>query len=177
MTRPSVERPDRLLRDLTSKYREHLADYRQWLTIANSASERLALEEFDEFLQLHEQKHVVTERLRAQERQLRSERDELSARLGLEEFTLAELGTVSPGLADGRSFAEAVDDWRQLLTQLNVVMQQVAKVERQTEDKLRQRLGSLTEAMSDARSTRRAVRAYNRPDADGHDGRFIDRRG
>lgn len=177
MARAPVEGPDRRLDHLVSKYRKHLDGYREWLTIASEANERLDGDELDGFLNLHEQKHVITERLRAEEGQLRLERDELSADLGLRQFTVEQLESAAQQMTDGESFAKTVASWRDLLAELNTVMQQVAKVERQTEDKLRRRLQSLTDAMSDTRSTRRAVRAYNRPEADGHDARFIDRRG
>lgn len=171
------ERPERLLGDLAANYREHLHDYERWLSLASRAKQKLEEDELDEFLELHQQKQVVAERLRKQEQQLRAERDELGARLNLRQFTLSELESATSLFSADGAFAKAVADWREVLSELNTAMEQVAKTERQTEQALRERLRSLGDAMSDARSTRQAVRAYNRPEVDAYDAQFIDRRG
>lgn len=177
MIQTSNERPEQLLGDLAANYRKHLYEYEKWLSLANRAKEKLEADQLDEFLQLHQQKQAIAERLRAQEQQLRSERDEVRGRLNLRELTLSELESATSLFAEDGAFAKAVADWRELLSDLNTSMEQVAKAERQIEQTLRERLSSLGETMSEARSTRQAVRAYNRPEADAYDAQFIDRRG
>lgn len=177
VTRTPVERPDRLLKELVGAYRRHLQRYERWLGMAESAEELLDGERLDEFLSLHEQKQAVAVELQEEEQRLRRQRERLTSSLGLESFTLQQLEAKAASLpeADSEAFQSVLNEWRGLLDELSAVMQKVAKAERQIEGKLREMLRTLLDSASDARTTRRAVRAYF-SDGEQQDARFIDRR-
>lgn len=177
MPKTADERPGRLLGDLASDYRKHLDQYETWLSLARRANAKLDEGEIDEFLQIHEEKQRISEGLREEESRLRNHRDAVQRKFGLARFTVRELEGAENLFDDEGTFALALADWRDLLDELSRAMREVAKAEKQTEQKLQRHLGSLSGAMSEARSTRRAVKEYNRPDADEHEARFIDRRG
>lgn len=176
MTHPPADGPEGLLEELTSSYRGHLRVYERWLHVAEQAVARLDAGELEQFLQVHEQKQLIADGLREQEVPLRHQRDHIAQHLQLEQFTVNELLTIAPSLPDKEAFIVAVQRWQKLLDDLSGVMQRVAKIERQIEVKLREHLRSLSDSVSDARTTRRAVRAYHHV-PEGDDARFIDRKG
>lgn len=175
MPQTERERPDYLLGNLAAEYRRHLHQYERWLLLAQRAEEKLDAGAIDEFLHIHQEKQNIIEQLRDEERRLRKERDAVRESLGLAQFTLKELEQTDRLFDSDGAFATALADWRELLDELSDTIEKVAKLEKQTETKLRQHLGSLSDAVVNTRSTRYAVQQYNKPEAGDQDARFIDR--
>lgn len=172
--RPAHE-PEKVLGGLLSLYERHLHSYDKWLSMARDAETKLDAGELDEFLNVHEEKQSVTEQLQKEDGRLRRERRHVTKALGLADFTLQQLDDAVTAMPDNRAFARVVAEWHRLLERLDRTMRQVAAVEKGIERKLRTHLRELSDSASNARTTRRAVRAYY-ADGEGHDARFIDRK-
>lgn len=166
-----------LLQELLSGYHDQLEHYRRWLNLAQQAKARVEDAELDEFLRLHGEKDEVSRRLRAHDKQLQQVREGLMAELRLERFTLTALEQAAARTPDAAVFSDLLTDFRELLGKLGAAMRDVELTERDTENRLRCRLESLRGGLKDVRTTRRATRAYNHPDPDSREARFIDHKG
>lgn len=166
-----------LLQQLVDGYQTQLKAYRRWLELAQQARVRVDDDDLDEFLRLHGEKDEVAGQLRLHEEQLRVQREHLRTQLELEQFTLSELERAQSRVQDPDAFKAVLDEFREMLDHLGAVMRDLEPVERETENRLRRRLRSLRGELKDVHSTRRATRAYNHPDPESKEARFIDHKG
>lgn len=176
-SKPDTGKAVSLLQELVSGYAAHLEYYKNWLSLARQARARVDDADLDEFLRVHGEKEDVARRLREHELELKAGRDALREELGLEQFTLSELERARPGLPDADAFGAVLGEFRDLLTRLGAVMRDLEQVERDTESRLRRRLGALRGEIKGVHSVRRAAHAYHRADPDAKEARFIDHKG
>lgn len=171
-----VDDAAKLLKQLVSEYELQLEHYEEWLRLARQVQARLDDEELDAFLRLHRAKNAVTEKLQKREGPLKSQRDDLAARLGVDDFTMTALEQAAATQNDVQ-FNEALVQWRRLLARLNAVMDELQRVERETERRLRARLRSLHGDISGVKTTRHAARAYDGAAPGADEAQFIDHKG
>jgi len=166
-----------LAAELVAAYTAQLGAYREWLSLARQAQQHLVSDDLDEFLRLHAHKEAVTGRLHDMEQRVQACRQGLAAVVGASEPTLGHLQQAA-GDMDDPAFTEAVAGLSPILDELREVMQQLQAVEGTTEEMLRERLRRIRGDITQTQATRRAARAYHRPEgpSDG-EARFIDHKG
>lgn len=169
--------PIALLHELVEGYQSQLEQYRRWLALAQQARARVDDDDLSVFLQLHGEKEEIARRLHDFEEQLRARRETLRQQLQLERFTLSELEQARSRVAEPEAFDAALSRFRDLLAHLGAVMRDLEPVERDTENRLRQRLRGLRSQLKDVDSAKRATRAYIQPRPDDKEARFIDHKG